>query len=100
MLAYTHQPNPTRDNGPCICPMINGLSSLSVPARSNNFPDSPLNQSHVNPFSEGVRGIPSQKGLVFARFHSRDRTLTKRVFSPRFLSSTAAIDDALAEQPF
>lgn len=38
---------------PCICPIIKGLSSLSVPARSNNFParlernfpESPLNQS-------------------------------------------------------
>lgn len=47
---------------PCICPIVNSLSNLSVPASNNNFPPLASKNFLLNPTNQ-----PSQNGCVAAR---------------------------------
>jgi len=47
---------------PCICPIVNSVSSLSVPANNSILPPLPLKNFPLNP-----RNQPSQKGCVLAK---------------------------------
>src|SRR5256885_1598964 len=50
------------ENIPCICPIVNSLSSLSVPARSSSLPPLASKNFLLSPTNQ-----PSQNGCVLAK---------------------------------